>query len=248
MRQATVVSALGLALLAGAGPAAAQVETPSRARLFVNGAFSLGGLDYSETRSYTLFAEESTLDADYTADSAPGFELGLRYNFRRGLGAEVAFSKTDRDGSVVVQTGLPHPFLFDQPREVSRTQDGFPYDETAFHFDLAYTKRSGSLELFAFGGGSLIKVKATVVGANLSVSQQYPFDTATLNALPSTTLEDTPFGFNVGGGLDYVMGRFGLGGQVRYSRATAKLVPSEGNTLEVSAGGFQAAVGVRLFF
>lgn len=245
-KRATVLTALGFSLLAAAG-AQAQSESPSRARIFVNGGFSVGSLDYSEARHYTLFAEESTLNADYTADAAPGFEVGVQYNFRGGLGAAVAFGKTDRDGSVDVQTGLPHPFFFDEKREVSLSRDGFPYNETALHFDLVYTKRSGSLELSAFAGGSRVKVEARVV-SDLSFSQQYPFDTATLVDLPSTTVEDSPFGFNVGGGLDYVMGRFGLGAQLRYTRATAKLVPTEGNTLEVSAGGLQIAAGVRLFF
>lgn len=245
-QRAAVLSTLAFSLLAAAG-VRAQSESPSRARLFVNGSFSVGSLGYSEARRYTLFAEESTLNADYTADSTPGFELGVRYNFRGGLGAAVAFGKTDRDGSVAVQTGLPHPFFFDQKRDVSLSRDGFPYSETALHFDLVYTKRTGSLELSAFAGGSRIKVEARVV-SSLSFSQQYPFDTATLVDLPATTVEGSPFGFNVGGGLDYVMGRLGLGAQVRYSRATAKLVPAEGNTLEVNAGGLQVAAGVRLFF
>lgn len=248
MRQhAAIGSALGLCLLAGAPLARAQSETPSRGRLFASGSYSLGSLDYSEARRYTLFAEDSTLNADYTAKSAAGFELGFQYNFRGGVGAAVAFAKTDRDGSVAVRTGLPHPFFFDQKRDVSLSKDGFPYKETALHFDLVYTKRSGPLELSAFAGASRIKVEARVV-SSLSFSQQYPFDTATLTDLPSTTVEDSPFGFNVGGGLDYVMGRFGLGAQLRYSRATAKLVPAEGNTLELNAGGLQAGVGLRLFF
>lgn len=244
-QRATVLFALGFSLLAAAG-ARAQTEAPSRGRLFVNGAFGLG-VDYSEARRYTLFAEESTLNADYSAGSGPAFELGLQYNFHRGLGAAIAFGITDRDGSVAVQTDLPHPFFFDQKRDVSLSKDGFPYKETALHFDLVYTKRSGALELSAFGGGSRIKVEARVV-SSLSFSQQYPFDTATLVDLPATTVEDSPFGFNVGGGFDYVMGRFGLGAQVRYTRAKAKLAPAEGNTLEVDAGGLQIAAGVRLFF
>lgn len=246
-QRAAVLAALGFSLLAAS--ARAQSESPSRARLFVNGAFGLG-VDYSEARRYTLFAEESTLNADYKAASAPGFEVGVQYNFRGGLGAAVAFGKTDRDGSVAVRTGLPHPFFFDQKRGVSLSRDGFPYSETALHLDLVYTKRSGSLELSAFAGGSRIKVEARVVSSpsQQDISQQYPFDTATLNDLPAITVEDSPFGFNVGGGLDYVMGRFGLGAQVRYSRASAKLVPAQGNTLEVNAGGLQAAAGLRVFF
>ena len=246
LARAARVAGCGLALLASSAAAQAQSETPSRVRLFASGAFAFG-VDYSETRSYTLFVEESTLNAEYTADSAAGFEFGIQFNLRNGLGAAVALGKTDRDGTVDVQTGLPHPLFFDQKRDVSLSLDGFPYDETAVHIDLVYTKRKGAWELSAFAGASRIKVEARVV-ESLSFSQEYPFDTATLTALPGRTVEDSPFGFNVGGGVDYVMGRFGLGAQLRYSRATAELVPAEGETLEVNAGGLQIAAGVRLYF
>jgi opacity protein-like surface antigen len=245
--RAAWVAAASLSLLAAAAGAQAQGEVPSPVRLFANGAFGLGQ-DYSEARNYTLYAEESTLDAEYQADSGPGFEVGVQYNFKGGLGAALSIGMLGRDASVAVQTGLPHPFFFDQKREVSASRDGFPYDETAVHLDFVYTRRSGALEFSAFAGGSLIKVETSVVSSDLNFTEEYPYDTATLVALPSTTVDDTPFGFNLGGGLDYVMGRFGLGAQLRYSRATAKLVPAEGNTLEVNAGGLQIAAGIRVYF
>jgi opacity protein-like surface antigen len=246
LARAARVAVCGVAALASCAAAQAQSETPSRVRLFASGAFAFG-TEYSEARSYTLYAEESTLDADYTADGAPGFEFGIQFNLRNGLGAAVALGKTDRDGSVDVRSGLPHPFFFDQKREVSLSGEGFPYNETALHIDLVYTKRRGSLELAAFAGASRIQVETRVV-ESLSFSEEYPFDTATLTGLPGKTVEDSPFGFNVGGGVDYVFGRFGLGAQLRYSRATAKLVPAEGETLEVDAGGLQIAAGLRLYF
>jgi opacity protein-like surface antigen len=249
MQRATLVPALCLSLLAGSATTAlAQQEEPSRARLFVNGAFGVSSLSFSEARSYTLFAEESTLNADYQAKSGFGFEAGLQYRFLRHFGAAVSFAAAKRDETVNVSTGLPHPFYFDRPRQVSGSADTLSYKETAIHFDLVYAGRSGSLEFAVFAGASRIKVETDVV-ERIEFSHDYPFDSATLTGLPATTVEDSPFGFNVGGSLDYVLNKnFGLGAQVRFSRATAKLVPAQGASLDIDAGGFQVAAGLRIFF
>ena len=64
-------------------------------------------------------------------------------------------------------------------------------------------------------------------------------------------VKNSPTGFNVGGRLDYRFGhsgRFGLGVQLRYSSAKAKLKASETGTVNVDAGGLQAGAGARLYF
>lgn len=241
--------ALCLSLLAASATMArAQRVEPSRARIFVNGAFGVTSLDFSEARRYTLFAEESTLNAAYEAKSGFGFEAGLQYRFLRHLGVAASFASADRDESASIETGLPHPLYFDQPRQLSGNVDGYAHKETALHFDLVYAARSGALEFAVFAGPSRIKVETNVV-ERIDFSQSYPFDTATLTGLPARTVEDSPFGFNVGGSLDYVLGdNFGLGVQARFSRASAKLTPAEGASLEIDAGGLQVAAGLRLYF
>lgn len=237
-----------LALLASAPSVRAQQAEPSRARLFVNGAFGVTSLDFSEARRYTLFAEESTLNADYEAKSGFGFEAGLQYRFLRHLGVAVSFASAERDESASIETGVPHPLYFDRPRALSGHADGFSHKETALHFDLVYSGRAGALEYAFFGGGSRIKVETDVV-ERFDFSQSYPFDTATLTGIPAKSVEDSPFGFNLGGSLDYVLARnFGVGIQARYSRASAKLVPAEGASLETDAGGLEIAAGVRIYF
>lgn len=249
MKRAAPVAAISLCLLAVTGTDAwAQRNQPSRARIFVNGSYSPSSLSFSEARPYTLFAEDSVLNADYKADATAGFEVGVQYTFYRGLGAAVSFGSSNRDGSVDASSELPHPLYFDQKRQVSLSKAGFPSKETALHFDLVYARRSGSLEFGAFAGLSRIKVESTVWNGELAFSHSYPFDSATLQDLPSQTLEDTPMGFNVGGSLDYVMGRFGLGAQLRYTSAKAKLASGPGTTIEVDAGGLQVAAGLRVYF
>ena len=108
--------ALCLALFAAAPTVArAQQVEPSRARLFVNGAFGVTSLDFSEARRYTLFAEESTLNAAYEAKSGLGFEAGLQYRFLRHLGVAASFASADRDESA----SAPDPSLI-APRPLPR--------------------------------------------------------------------------------------------------------------------------------
>jgi len=249
MKRAAVISALSLSLVAVTGTDAwAQRNAQRRARIFVNGAYSPSSLSFSEARPYTLFVEGSVLNADYKADPTVGFEGGVQYTFYRNLGAAVSFGSTDRDGGVDVRTELPHPLYFDQKRQVSLSKPGFPIKETALHFDLVYSRRSGPLEIAAFAGVTRIKVEGTLASGELVFAQTYPFDSATLLDLPSTTVEDTPTGFNVGGSLDYVMGSFGLGAQLRYTSAKAKLSSGPGTTIEVDGGGLQVAAGLRVYF
>lgn len=241
-------AALLLALLASATAVRAQQPEPSRTRLFVNGAFGVTSVDFSEARPYTTFAEGSTLNADYEAKSGFGFEAGLQYRFLRHLGFAVSYATSDRDESASIDTGVPHPLYFDRPRALAGDAAAFSYSESALHFDLVYSGRSGALEYAFFAGGSRIKVEADVV-ERFDISQSYPFDSATLTGIPAKTVEDSPFGFNLGGSLDYVLARnFGVGVQARYSRASAKLVPVEGTSVDVDAGGLELAAGVRIYF
>jgi hypothetical protein len=237
-----------VALLASAASVPAQPAEPSRTRLFVNGAFAVASLDFSEARRYTMFAEESTLNADYHAKSGLGFEAGLQYRFFRHLGAAVSFASADRDESASIETGVPHPLYFDRPRALAGDAAGYSHKESALHFDLVYSGRAGAFEYAFFAGASRIKVETGVVDS-FDFSQSYPFDAATLTGITAKTVEDSPFGFNLGGSLDYVLGRnFGLGVQARYSRASATFVPAEGASLEADAGGLEIAAGVRIYF
>ena len=178
----------------------------------------------------------------------PGFEAGLEYVFVKRIGLAVSFASTSRNESATVRSGIPHPFYFDRKRQVEGETKEFSHKETAVHFDLVYAATAGSIGYSFFAGVSRIKVETDLV-KELQFSQTYPFDTATLTGVPPQAFEDTPTGFNVGGSLDYRIGRnFGLGAQVRFSRAKARFAPSEGNSTEVDAGGLQVAAGARFLF
>lgn len=221
-----------------------------RVRIVANGSWNGAGAGFSDSRSYTEFAETATLGSTYATKSVVGPDLGVQLSLWRRLGVFVAFSAANRDESATFQASLPHPLYLNRPRSLSGDLTGYQHKETAFHVDLAFAASQGRLDYALFAGISRFNIEADIADT-ISYTQLYPYDDVTLNRVASKRAKDTPAGFNAGGRLDYRFGaarRFGLGVQVRISGATAKLKVSDAKTLSIDAGGFQAGIGARLYF
>jgi len=236
--------------VAGADVPAKPAAATARARIFLNGASTPGSIDFAQSRTFRQYAEDGRIDTQYSADGGLGFELGFHYRFKRRLGAMLSVATARRDGALSYSTTVPHPLYLDRARQVSGTQEGLSYSETAVHLDFVYSVQSGSLEVLFFAGPSLVDVKTDVI-SKLDYRDVYPYDEVSVTAVKMTEVGDSGVGFNLGAGLDYRFGkskRFGFGAQLRYTTASATLAPPEGPAIDVDTGGFQAAVGVRLFF
>lgn len=251
-----------VALLALAGTATAQDSArpasqapgfepagPGKFKLMLSGAFGVTSLDFTGIRTFKEFAEDGQIAADYTDDAGPGFEAGLSYRLGRHFAVAASFGLLTRDGAADFQAALPHPLYLDKDRKVDSSIDGLSYQELAGHLDLVLTGRSGRFDFAAFAGPSFFKVKSDLIEP-LQYTHEYPFDTVTVTAVPTASVDDTAFGFNVGASADYRLSdHFGLGTQVRFSRAKAELVPAGGGgAVEVDAGGLQVAAGIRVYF
>ena len=220
-----------------------------RGRIFLNGTIAFGSIDFAQTRTFKEFAEEGKVASQYSTGSGTGFELGLHWRFKGRLGAMASVSRVGRDGTASVSASLPHPLYLDRPRQATTTKEGLSYRETTVHLDFVYAIPSGKrLELFLFAGPSFVDVKTDLV-TKLNYRQAYPYDEVSVSGVDLAEVGDSGFGFNLGGGLDYRFGkRFGLGAQVRFTTASAKLAPPQGPTVDIDAGGFQAAMGLRVSF
>ena len=240
---------LPLAVLVLSVGSVAPTLGAERARIFLNGAFDFGSIDFSQSRTFKEFAEEGKVSTEYSANTGKGFELGLHFRFKGRLGAMASVSSVGRDATASVTASLPHPLYLARPRQATTTKEGLSYHETAVHVDFVYAiPAAKSLELFLFAGPSFVDVKSDLV-TRLNYHQAYPYDEVSVTGVDVAEASDSGFGFNLGGGLDYRFGkRFGLGAQVRFTTASAKLAPAEGPAIAIDAGGFQAAVGLRLFF
>ncbi len=226
----------------------APVSGESRFRLILNGAFDLGSLNFTDSRSFELFQESAQFDSRYEVGAGTGFDGGLQFAITPLIGVMASVSVTERDAEAEFAAALPHPLFFDQPRDVSGSLDGLSYKEQSIHVSLTLGGSTGKLDYTGFGGVTFFKVEAELL-QNVDFDQIYPFDTVTLTGTFRTGVEDSAVGFHVGGRLDYRFSRHvGLGAQLRFSRATAELSIPDVTSIEVDAGGAQVAAGIRLYF
>jgi hypothetical protein len=251
-------AALATAALAASAPAArAQApapppaKTPDRVRLVVNAAFWPSGPSFSDSQTLTEYAEQTTIRTSYEAGSGFGPDLAVQVSLFRGLGLLVAYSRSSRDVTATVDVSRPHPLYLNRHRSASAENSGYELSEGAVHLDLAYARAAGHLDWAVFAGATLFQVEADLL-SKPTYTDVYPYDELAIASTPSTTVKDSPTGFNVGGRLDYRFGssrRFGAGVQVLYSTASVKLraVP-EATEAAFDAGGLSVGAGVRVYF
>jgi opacity protein-like surface antigen len=219
-----------------------------RLRVSLDGGLVPGTRTFSGTRTFTEFAEQGTIEAQYKEDPGPGFEAGVAWRFGKHLGVAAAVSFDRRDEGGTFAAALPHPLYFGAPRRVTGDFGGGSQRETGVHLDLAFRGGSDRLQWSAFAGPSLIAVKADLL-QQVQYTQAYPFDTVTVTGTPLVTTRGSAVGFNVGGGLDWRVGRrVAIGTQVRFSRATVGLEPTADDHVDVDAGGVHLTVGLRFDF
>lgn len=237
---------LALVVLLGA----TALHAGERVRVVLNGALSPTTRSFSETRTFTEFLETATVRAEYETGSTFAPDVGAQAQVFRRLGVFVAFTSARRDEGGRFSASLPHPLYLDRPRSLEGDLSGYAYEERAFHLDLAYGAARGHLDYALFAGVSLFSVEVDLVDS-VRYDHAYPYDSVTLREAPPRAVKDSPTGFNVGGRLDYRFGKaghFGLGVQVRFTAATARLEAPAGNSLDVDAGGFHAGAGARVYF
>jgi len=83
----------------------------------------------------------------------------------------------------------------------------------------------------------------------VTVSETYPFDTATFASATTKQLSSTAVGFNAGVDISSPLSsRVAVGGLVRYSRADVKFSNTGAAEQTVRAGGLEAGAGIRIRF
>jgi opacity protein-like surface antigen len=243
MRNARLLIAVSAVLALGSGADASDFT------LAVQGAYAPTGYDFSGTRTFTEFAEEGSISADYDSGKGPGFEAGLTWNFKPNLGIALSGGLVTRESSATFTTTLPHPLFLNQDRTAEGTVENMEHRELTGHLDLVYTGRSGSLDFSVFAGPSYFSVKSDLL-EKPTYTQTYPYDTVSNVSPPTPSADDTGFGFNVGAGIAYRFSQsVGFGIQGRFSRASIELIPASGaDPVEFDAGGLQVAAGLRIYF
>jgi hypothetical protein len=256
------LTALAAAFLAAAAPAAraqapspappkAPAAAPGRVRLVLNAAFWPSKTTFSDSRTLTEYAEQTTIRTTYEAGTGFGPDAAVQVSLYRGLGLLLGFSHASRDVTGKVDVSRPHPLYLNRNRSASADISGYGYTETAVHVDAAFARAAGHLDWAIFAGATFFQVEADLLGTP-TYTDVYPYDELVVASTPSTAVKDSPAGFNVGGRLDYRFGssrRFGAGVQVLYSTASVKLrATPESTEAAFDAGGLSVGAGLRFYF
>jgi hypothetical protein len=246
-----------VALATSASPSSAQspspkpTAAPGRVRLVLNAAFWPATPSFGDSRTFTEYAEETTIGASYDSSTAFGPDVAVQVSLLRGLGLLVGYSSATRDVTGQVEVSRPHPLYLDRDRSASSEISGYDLTEGAIHLDVAYARAAGHLDWAIFAGATFFQVEADLL-ARPTYTDVYPYDELVVASTPSTTAKDSPTGFNVGGRLDYRFGssrRFGAGIQVLYSAASVKVrAAPDATEARLDAGGLSLGAGLRVYF
>jgi hypothetical protein len=231
-------------MVASPGAAAAQTAWTDRGYVNVSG-FYQPSSSFSTTVTPTDFAEASIIDTSYKTGSVPGFDAGGGVRVWRNLAVGVDVSYLSKGDSGAIDAQIPHPFFFNRLRTVSGDASGLAHQETAVHVQALWMMPlRDRWQLAIAGGPSWFSVGQDLV-SDVTVTQTYPYDTATFASATITHRSASRIGFNAGADVTYrLRPHVGLGFGVTYSRASVPL----DDTLTVEAGGARVGGGLRFRF
>ena len=235
--------------LSVAASATAQTVWSERVHISLNGAFQATTNDFSDRFEFERYLETGSTDVDYPIQGGFIFDAGAGFRFWKNLAAGVSVSYFTRDDVASTTTSVPHPFFFNQPREVTGDATGVKRSETAVHVQAMYLIQSGRrLRLVLSGGPSFFNVEQDLV-TEVTIIETFPYDTAAFGAAQKSRKKGSAVTFNVGADVMWMLNRtLGDGGLVRYSRASVDLDATGNRTISVDAGGVYAGGGIRLVF
>jgi hypothetical protein len=243
----TVLFSVAIALSAAAS-ATAQTW-PERVLISVNGGFQATKNGFSDRFEFERYLETGSTEVDYPVQGGFIFDAGAGYRFWKNLAAGVAVSHFTRDDVAGTTSSVPHPFFFNQPREVTGDATGVKRSETAVHLQAMYLVNPGGRLRFVISGGPSFFTLEQDLVTDVTITETFPYDTAAFGSAQKSRQKGSAAAFNVGADVIWMLNRtLGVGGLVRFSRASVDLDAPANRTISVDAGGVYAGGGIRLLF
>jgi hypothetical protein len=253
-RSRFVQAAAGILVLAlGASAADAQPRRPRAPRepqVFVTVAAGAStGTEATDRVEWQEHVETAVANVSYGSGARRlvGASVGVR--LWRQFGAGVAFTSASHEGAAGVEGRIPHPFHYEQPRDISGETGALSHSETGLHLQVLYiVPTTGRVRLMLSAGPSRILARQDTV-ARVQFTEAFPFDTAAFQRADTRPLSASAPGFNAGAEAAYMFTRsLGVAGLVRFTRASIALSRPDGGRLSLDAGGVQAGAAVRVAF
>jgi hypothetical protein len=159
-------AALTSAVLVGAALPASAQTTPWEDRVFVNLSFGVdtGTTNISQNRSFVVYGETGTLQADVDYGSFPIFDMAVGARIYRNVGVAIGFHTGGTKGDGQLVASVPHPQFHERPRSVTVPFDDADRDERATHLQIGWmVPVNEKFDLFIYGGPSFFQVTQEMV-------------------------------------------------------------------------------------
>jgi opacity protein-like surface antigen len=231
----------------GTTPAAAQSQP--RVEISANVGAQTGASTFTETDAFpSNGGETAAVTVDHGVKTALGFNVGGAVRIVPRFWVGVQYAMADMKTSASISAAVPHPILFNAPRTVEGSANDVVHNEQNVHVDLMYALPVSAVDVKIMGGPTFFSLKQDFV-SSLTVSETYPFDTATFASATKKQLSDTAVGFNAGVDISRALtSQFAVGGLIRYSRGDVKFDDPDIGQQTVKAGGLELTGGVRIRF
>jgi uncharacterized protein YgiM (DUF1202 family) len=216
----------------------------------VNGFYETGVSGFTQTQTWPSFAETATVNVDFPAKNAAGFDVEGGFRVWRNMAAGIGITAVNRSTTTTVTGSMPNPLYLARPIAVTGGFDA-TNSQVGIHLQVAWViPVSPKMHLTVFGGPSIFMVEQTIVQPQgIALSSGYPFDSGAISSAATTDASKTAFGFGAGADVAYFFTRtVGVGGILRYARASVSFPVTGQPSVETEAGGFQVGAGLRVRF
>ena len=235
--------------MAGAAPAAAQSPSNGRVEISANVGVVTGASTFTTSNSFpSNGGETETITVDHDVKAALGFSVGAAVRLFPQIWAGAHYAMAEMKPGAAITAEIPHPLLFDAPRTVEGSVDDVAHKEQNVHVAIMYALPVQAMDVKILGGPTFFKLTQDFV-SGVTISETYPFDTATFTSATTKQLSERAVGFNVGVDVSRLLTpNVGLGALIRYSRADVKFDDPDIGQQTVKAGGLEVGGGLRLRF
>ena len=203
---------------------------------------------YTEMVSSAATGDPSSFNGAYRVESGPVVDVSGGARLWRNLGVGVSVSLYRRDADASVSARLPHPFFPGSVRTIAGNMPVY-HDERAVHLHaLVIVPVNPAFTVTVFGGPTVFSLRQDLV-TDVRFTHSYPYDDAVFGGIVTGEQSRSTVGFNAGVDVAYYFtDTIGVGWLTRFSAGTIDLPSAGDGSVDVPAGGFHAAGGLRLRF
>jgi hypothetical protein len=244
-----------------AAPATAQPAPTDRIVVRLDSGWRPASRTFADSRVFSANLEQGRFVADYELQDRGVVGGGASFLLWRNLaiGLDVSNFQTIHDAQI--NSELPHPFFFDDPRTSTGRVGGLERRELGVHIRALWVSQFADWLVVSISAGpSIITATQDLVSAVQHTEVGFPFNEIVFSGHTISSQSETTTGLNAGVDIDSfflhrlpflsnfrVMRHVGFGLLARYVQGTAVLQLAN-EPMEVELGGLQVTTGVRFRF